>query len=131
MEDIFKVLLYSGVNVDKPRYIQAQPTNTYASKFGLSECAEKHVFGSFNPNNSEIFMLSFEEIFMGTRDTHTAVLGGGVHGMVCWLITYMSGHKTVSVQSMVEMSQIPVHEMHYSISTSLKELIRKEVSVNM
>ena len=41
-------------------------------------------------------MLSFEDIFLGTLDTYTkkmnppsAVLGGGVHGKVCWLIAYM------------------------------------------
>ena len=43
---------------------------------------KKHVLGSFN---SEIFRLSFEDIFWGTLDTYTekinpplAVLGGGV-----------------------------------------------------
>ena len=53
------------------------------------------VFGSLNLNNSEIFRLSFEDIFLGTLDTYTkkmnppsAVLGGGVHGKVCWLIAY-------------------------------------------
>ena len=62
------------------------------SKCGLSEYAEKHVFGSFNLNNSEIFRLSYEDIFWGTLDTYTkkmnppsAVLGG-VHGKGCWLI---------------------------------------------
>ena len=62
------------------------------SKFGLSEYAVKHVFGPLNLNKSEIFRLSFEEIFLGTLDTYTknkppsAVLGGGVHGKVYWLI---------------------------------------------
>ena len=58
---------------------------------------KKHVFGSLNLNNSEIFGLSFEDIFLGTLDTSTkkmnppsAVLGGGVHGKVCWLIAYHS-----------------------------------------
>ena len=58
---------------------------------------KNHVFGSLNLNNSEIFRLSFEDIFLGTLDTYTkkmnppsAVLGGGVHGKVCWLIAYMS-----------------------------------------
>ena len=56
---------------------------------------KNHVFGSLNLNNSEIFRLSFEDIFLGTLDTYTkkmnppsAVLGGGVHGKVCWLIAY-------------------------------------------
>ena len=56
---------------------------------------KKHVFGSFNLNNSEKHKLSFEDIFLGTLDTYTkkmnppsAVLGGGVHGKVCWLIAY-------------------------------------------
>ena len=64
-------------------------------KFGLSENTENHVFGSFNLNNSEKHRLSFEDIFLGTLDTYTkkmnppsAVLGGGVHGKVCWLIAY-------------------------------------------
>ena len=46
---------------------------------------KKHVFGSFNLNNSELFGLSFDDIFLGTLDTNTktmyppsAVLGGGV-----------------------------------------------------
>ena len=45
---------------------------------------KKHVFGSFNLNNSEKHSLSFEDIFLGTLDTYTkkmnppsAVLGGG------------------------------------------------------
>ena len=56
---------------------------------------KNHVFGSFNLNNSEKHRLSFEDIFLGTLDTYTkkmnppsAVLGGGVHGKVCWLIAY-------------------------------------------
>ena len=64
-------------------------------KLGLSEYAENHVFGSLSLNNSEIFRLSFEDIFLGTLDTTTkkmnppsAVLGAGVHGKVCWLIAY-------------------------------------------
>ena len=58
---------------------------------------KNHVFESLNLNNSEIFRLSFEDIFLGTLDTYTkkmnppsAVLGGGVHGKVCWLIAYLS-----------------------------------------
>ena len=53
-------------------------------KFGLSEYAEKHVFWSFNLNNSAKYRLSFEDIFLGTLDTSTkkmnppsTVLGGG------------------------------------------------------
>ena len=45
---------------------------------------KKHVFGSFNLNNSEKHRLSFEDIFLGTLNTYTkkinppsAVLGGG------------------------------------------------------
>ena len=56
-------------------------------KLGLSEYAEKTLI---NLNNSEIFRISFEDIFWGTLDTYTkkmnlpsAVLGGGVHGKVC------------------------------------------------
>ena len=52
-------------------------------KLGLSEYAEKKNWGSFNLNNSEIFRLSFGNIFLGTLDTYTkkmnpplAVLGG-------------------------------------------------------
>ena len=65
------------------------------SKFSLSEYAQKHVFGSFNLNNSEKYRLSFEDIFLGTLDTYTKkmntpsiVWGGGVHGKACWLIAY-------------------------------------------
>ena len=59
---------------------------------------KKHVFGSLNLNNSKIFRLSFEDIFLGTLDTYTKIMnkpstvlrggGGGVHGKVCWLIAY-------------------------------------------
>ena len=45
---------------------------------------KNHVFGSLNLNNSEIFRLSFEDIFLETLDTYTkkmnplsAVLVGG------------------------------------------------------
>ena len=74
---------------------------------------KNHVFGSLNLNNSEIFRLSFEDIFWGTLDIYTknmnppsAVLGGGgVHGKVCWLIAYTSwlDHciTTVSGQSII------------------------------
>ena len=65
------------------------------SKFGLSKYAVNHVFGSLNLNNFEIFRLSFEDIFLRTLDTYTkkneptlGSSGGGVHGKVCWLITY-------------------------------------------
>ena len=59
---------------------------------------KKNVFGSLNLNISEIFRLSFEDIFLGTLNTYTkkmnppsAVLGGGgVHGKVCWLIACYS-----------------------------------------
>ena len=63
---------------------------------------KNHVFGSFNPNNSEKHRLSFEDIFLGTLDTYTkkinppsAVLGGGVHGKVCWLIAYFCKSITI------------------------------------
>ena len=40
------------------------------SKFDLSEYSEKkHVFGSFNLNNSEKHRLSFEDIFLGTLES--------------------------------------------------------------
>ena len=63
---------------------------------------KNHVFGSLNLNNSEIFRLSFEDIFLGTLDTYTkkmnppsAVLrGGGVHGKVCWLLAYMCTYRS-------------------------------------
>ena len=64
---------------------QYYQTMLSSSKLGFSEYAEKHVFGSYNLNNSEIFRLSFQDIFGGTLDTYTkqmnppsAVLGGGV-----------------------------------------------------
>ena len=63
------------------------------SKLGLSEQAERPVFVSFKLNNSEIYRLSFADIFLGTLGTYrkkmnppSAVLGGGVHVYVCWLI---------------------------------------------
>ena len=55
---------------------------------------KKHVFESFNLNNSEKYRLSFEDIFWGTLDTYTKKneptldsFGGGgeVHGKVSWL----------------------------------------------
>ena len=58
---------------------------------------KKHVFVSFNLNNSEKYRLSFEDIFYGnTRhlyEKNEPTLesfegGGGVHGKVCWLIAY-------------------------------------------
>ena len=59
-------------------------SNNDKSKLGLSEYAEKPRFGVLNLNNSEIFRLSFEDIFLGILDTYTkkinppsAVLGGG------------------------------------------------------
>ena len=66
-------------------------------KLGLSEYDEKHVFGSFNLNNSEKHRLSFEDIFFGnTRHVYekneptldSSGGGGRVHGKVCWLIAY-------------------------------------------
>ena len=59
---------------------------------------KKHVLGSLNHNNSEIFRLSSEDIFLGTLDTYTKknepTLGSsgggvGVHGKVCLLIAYI------------------------------------------
>ena len=61
---------------------------------------KKHVFGSFNLNNSEKHRLSFEDIFWGTLDTYTKkwthprqFWGGGVHGKVSWLIAYNTANK--------------------------------------
>ena len=62
-------------------------------KLGLSEYAgKKHVFVSINLNISEIFKLSFDDIFFETIDTYmkkintpSAVLEE-VHGKVCWLL---------------------------------------------
>ena len=61
---------------------------------------KKHVFGSFNLNNSEKHRLSFEHIFWRTLDssrhlyekkiTHPWQFWGGVHGKVCWLIAYIA-----------------------------------------
>ena len=57
---------------------------------------KNHVFGSLNLNNSEIFRLSFEDIFFGnTRHLYEkneptlGSSGGGVHGKVSWLIAYL------------------------------------------
>ena len=73
-------------------------------KFGLSEYAENHVFGSFNLNNSEKYRLSFEDIFLGTLDTYakkinppSTVFLGGVHGKVSWLIAYYTVSKSIIV----------------------------------
>ena len=67
--------------------------NVKSIKLGLSEYAEKHVFGSINLNISEILRLSFEDIFLETLDTYrkkmnppSAVLGGG--GARCGLLTH-------------------------------------------
>ena len=67
------------------------------SKRGLSEYAEKTRFGVFNLNNSEIFRLFFEDIFLETLDTYTKKMnppsvvlkGGGGYGKGCWLLAYM------------------------------------------
>ena len=60
---------------------------------------KNHVLGYLNLNNSEIFRLSFEDIFFGnTRHLYEknkptlGSSGGGVHGKVCWLIAYYSAH---------------------------------------
>ena len=65
---------------------------------------KNHVFGTFNLNKSEKHRLSFEDIFLGTLDTDTkkmnpptAVLGGGVHGKVCWLIAYNVSNIIVAI----------------------------------
>ena len=66
---------------------------------------KNHVFGSLNLNNSEIFRLSFEDIFLGTLDPYTkkinppsAVLGGGgVHCKACWLIAYSTVLNTTNI----------------------------------
>ena len=70
---------------------------------------KNHVFGSFNLNSSEKHRLSFEDIFLGTLDTYTkkmnppsAVLGGGVHGKVCWLIAYMVVLMNVNLCKQIE-----------------------------
>ena len=63
---------------------------------GLSEHAEKPRFGSFNLNKSEIFRLSFEDIFWNTRHLYEkneptlGSFGGGGGSTVIsgWLITY-------------------------------------------
>ena len=60
-------------------------------KFGLSKYAEKHVFGSFNLNNSEKYRLFFEDIFWGTLGTYTKKMNivlEVVHGKLSWLIVY-------------------------------------------
>ena len=56
---------------------------------------KKHVFGSFNLNNSEKHRLSFEDIFFGNtrhlcekNEPTLGSSGGGVDGKVCWLIAY-------------------------------------------
>ena len=86
--------------------------------FGLSEYAEKPRFWVFcgffknplalsNLNNSEIFRLSFEDIFLGTLDTYTkkmnppsAVLGGGgcMVRSAAWLIAYMDVYGLLTVK---------------------------------
>ena len=74
---------------------------------------KNHVFGSLNLNNSEIFRLSFDDIFLGTLDIYTikmnppsAVLGGGVHGKVCWLIAYYNTTTTSNIYSIQMISII-------------------------
>ena len=48
---------------------------------------KNHVFGSLNLNNSEIFRLSFEDLYE-KNEPNLGSSGGGVHGKVCWLIAY-------------------------------------------
>ena len=93
---------------------------------------KNHVFGSLNLNNSEIFRLSFEDIFLGTLDTYTkkinppsAVLGGGgVHGKVCWLIAYNN-----SLRRLLGISKYnSASEMFVQLNIkSFGELLRKYV----
>ena len=45
--------------------------NVKFSKFDLSDMLKKHVFGSFNLNNSEKYRLSLRTVFLGTLDTYT------------------------------------------------------------
>ena len=45
---------------------------------------KKHVFGSLNLINSEIFIHLYEK----NEPTLGSSGGGGVHGKVCWLIAY-------------------------------------------
>ena len=71
---------------------------------------KKHVLNLFESflNNSEVCKLSFEDILLGTLDTHTkninppwAVLGDGVHGRVgvkystCIWYLYLSTYLSV------------------------------------
>ena len=80
-----------------------------------------HVFGSLNLNNSEIFRLSFEDIFLGTLDTYmkkmnppSAVLGG-VQGKVCWFIAYCTSDTKVEGVIMMTNSQTTVHDFSQPI----------------
>ena len=65
---------------------------------------KKHVFGSFNLNNSEKHRLSFEDIFLGTLDTYTkkmnppsAALGGEGCTVSSVLLAYVNKQWCVSV----------------------------------
>ena len=65
------------------------------SKFGLSEYAENPRFGFTNLNNSDLFRLSFEDIFWNTRRLFKKKInptlgssGGRVYGNTCCLIAY-------------------------------------------
>ena len=101
-----------------------------------------HVFGSLNLNNSEIFRLSFEDIFLGTLDTYTkkmnppsAVLGGGVHGKVCWLIVYINVAVDKTNISAVRLNQMKLDVLfiicytmyHYSVLSSVYISFRRQV----
>ena len=90
---------------------------------------KKHVFGSFNLNKSEKHRLSFEDIFLGTLDTYTkkmnppsAVLGGGVHGKVSWLIAYM--FVNLNIPSFGELLRKYVYSFRNRLESSKNSIIR-------
>ena len=66
------------------------------SKFCFVITVKKHVFGSFDPNNSEKHRFSFEDMFLEhyrhlyekNEPTLGSSGGRGVHGNVCLLIAY-------------------------------------------
>ena len=66
-------------------------------KLGLSGYDVKPRFGAFQRNVSYEIPLFLEKNFDGTRHScekmnpPSMILGGGVHGKVCWFIAYYMG----------------------------------------
>ena len=78
------------------------------SKSSFSKNTQKHVFCALSLNISYKIHFFFWEKNLVALDTYAKkmnppsnVLGGGVHGKVCWLIVYLQNIYTYSMQHML------------------------------